>query len=112
MGGARDGEHRADRSGGTALGRIRKLLAKAERAGTPEEAQTYTEKAVELMARHGIDAALLAAAQPGRDAIGATRVDAGRPVQRRQGAAAGVDGGGAALPRGAAPGGRGPGRRR
>ena len=28
------------------LGRIRKLLAKAERAGTPEEAQTYTEKAV------------------------------------------------------------------
>jgi hypothetical protein len=65
--------------GGTALGRIRKLLAKAERAGTPEEAQTYTEKAVELMARHGIDAALLAAARPGRDGIGATRVDVADP---------------------------------
>jgi Protein of unknown function (DUF2786) len=58
----------------TALGRIRKLLAKAERAGTPEEARTYTEKAVELMARHGVDAALLAAAHPGRDEIGTTRV--------------------------------------
>jgi hypothetical protein len=65
--------------GGTALGRIRKLLAKAERAGTPEESQTYTEKAVELMARHGIDAALLAAAQPGSDEIGATRVDVADP---------------------------------
>jgi Protein of unknown function (DUF2786) len=61
------------------LGRIRKLLAKAERAGTPEEAQTYTEKAVELMARHGVDAALLAAAQPGRDEIGATRVELADP---------------------------------
>ena len=56
------------------LGRVRKLLAKAERAGTVEEALTYTEKAVELMARHGIDMALLAAADPGRDEIGATRV--------------------------------------
>ena len=62
-----------------ALGRIRKLLAKAERAGTPEEAQTYTEKAVELMARHGIDAALLAAADPDRDEIGATRVEVADP---------------------------------
>jgi hypothetical protein len=61
------------------LERVRKLLAKAERAGTPEEAQTYTEKAVELMARHGIDVALLAAADPGRDAIGATRVAVADP---------------------------------
>src|SRR5690348_7407142 len=58
----------------TTLGRIRKLLAKAERAGTPEEAGTYTDKAVELMARHGIDAALLAEARPGRDEIGSLRV--------------------------------------
>jgi hypothetical protein len=53
---------------------VRKLLAKADRAATPEEAQSYTAKAVELMARHGIDAALLDAAGPGRDEIGARRI--------------------------------------
>lgn len=53
---------------------VRKLLAKADRAATPEEAQTYTAKAVELMARHGIDEALLAAADPGRDEIGSQHV--------------------------------------
>ncbi|HYH29486.1 MAG TPA: DUF2786 domain-containing protein, partial [Pseudonocardia sp.] len=53
---------------------VRKLLAKAEGAATAEEAETYTAKAVELMARHGIDAALLAAAEPGRDEIGSLRV--------------------------------------
>ena len=37
-----------DRTTGT-LGRIRKLLARAERAGTPAEAQACTDKAVELM---------------------------------------------------------------
>ncbi|MBC3192546.1 DUF2786 domain-containing protein [Pseudonocardia sp. C8] len=46
------------------LDRIRKLLAKAERAGTPDEAEIYTDKAVELMARHGVDEALLAATGP------------------------------------------------
>jgi hypothetical protein len=61
------------------LDRLRKLLAKAERAGTPEEALAYTEKAVELMARHGIDEALLAAAEPGRDEIGATRLSVADP---------------------------------
>jgi hypothetical protein len=61
------------------LGRIRKLLARAERAGTPEEAQACTDKAVELMARHGVDMALLAAAEPGRDEIGATRVAVADP---------------------------------
>jgi hypothetical protein len=54
---------------------IRKLLAKAEGAATAEEAETYTAKAVELMARYGVDAALLAAAEPGRDAIGPLRID-------------------------------------
>jgi hypothetical protein len=53
---------------------VRKLLAKAERAATAEEAETYTAKAVELMARHGIDAALLAAAEPDRDGIGSLRI--------------------------------------
>lgn len=61
------------------LGRIRKLLARAERAGTPEEARACTDKAVELMARHGIDMALLGAAEPGADEIGATRVEVADP---------------------------------
>jgi len=70
---------RADR-----LDRVRKLLAKAERAGTPEEAETYTAKAVELMARHGIDEALLAAdaTRAGRahdDAIGMLRIEMADP---------------------------------
>ena len=52
----------------TALDRIRKLLAKAEAQGvTPAEAEALTAKAAELMARYGIDRALLAAAQPGTD---------------------------------------------
>ncbi|GAA0910036.1 DUF2786 domain-containing protein [Pseudonocardia zijingensis] len=60
---------------GTAkLATVRKLLAKAERAATPAEAEVYTAKAVELMARHGIDAALLATAEPGRDGIGPMRI--------------------------------------
>ncbi|GAY12468.1 DUF2786 domain-containing protein [Pseudonocardia sp. N23] len=54
--------------------RVRKLLAKAERAGTEAEARIYNAKAAELIARHGIDAALLAAAAPGSDPVGATRV--------------------------------------
>src|SRR5689334_2943132 len=66
-------------AGATALDRIRKLLAKAERAATPEEARAYTDKAVQLMARHGVDMALLAAAEPGRDEIGATRVELADP---------------------------------
>lgn len=61
------------------LERIRKLLARAERAGTPEEAQACTDKAVELMARHGIDVALLAAADPGTDEIGTTHVEIADP---------------------------------
>jgi hypothetical protein len=56
------------------LDTIRKLLAKAEGASTPAEAEAYTAKAVELMARHGVDAALLAAADPGSDVIGQVRV--------------------------------------
>jgi Protein of unknown function (DUF2786) len=56
------------------LATVRKLLAKAERAATTAEAETYTAKAVELMARHGIDVALLAATDPGRDAIGSLRI--------------------------------------
>ncbi|MBW0101499.1 DUF2786 domain-containing protein [Pseudonocardia sp. KRD291] len=63
------------------LDRVRKLLAKAERAGTPDEAEIYTAKAVELMARHGIDDAVLAAADPLRtaDRIGSVRIEIDDP---------------------------------
>lgn len=61
------------------LDTVRKLLAKAERAATAAEAETYTAKAVELMARHGIDTALLAADRPGHDRIGARRVEMADP---------------------------------
>ena len=57
------------------LDRIRALLAKAESTGFPEEAETYTAKAQELMARYSIDHALLAAE------TGATE----RPLGRRIG---------------------------
>ena len=54
---------------------IRKLLAKAERAATQAEADAYNEKAAAMMARHGVDTALLAAtgAAP-RDVIGSRRI--------------------------------------
>jgi hypothetical protein len=56
------------------LATVRKLLAKAERAATAAESEIYTAKAVELMARHGIDAAVAAAADPGSDEIGPLRI--------------------------------------
>ncbi len=59
------------------LDTIRKLLAKAAGAATPAEAEAYTAKAVELAARHGVDAALLAARDPVPDRPGATRVEVG-----------------------------------
>src|SRR6201991_71485 len=59
---------RGDPMGLDKLDTIRKLLAKAERAATA--AETYTAKAMELMARHGVDAALLSVARTGRDRIG------------------------------------------
>src|ERR1700759_547931 len=50
------------------LERVRKLLAKAEDDSvTPAEAEALTAKAAELMARYGIDRALLAAARPETD---------------------------------------------
>lgn len=53
------------------LAKVRKLLAKAEDpAATPEEAETYTAKAAQLVADYGIDQALLAAADPARDPVG------------------------------------------
>ena len=52
------------------LAKVRKLLAKAEDpASSAEEAETYTAKAAQLIADHGIDAALLAADDPGSDRV-------------------------------------------
>jgi hypothetical protein len=61
------------------LDTVRKLLAKADGAATPAEAEVYTAKAVELMARHGIDEALLAAAAPHRDEVAACRIPVADP---------------------------------
>jgi hypothetical protein len=53
------------------LDKVRKLLAKAEDdACTPAEAEAFTAKAAELIAKYGIDAALLADARPGSDRVG------------------------------------------
>ena len=50
------------------LDRVRKLLAKAEDEGcSPAEAEALTAKAAELMARYGIDRALLGAIRPETD---------------------------------------------
>lgn len=54
---------------------VRKLLAKAERASTPEEAEAFAAKAEELMARYSIDAAALAASNPERvETIGTRKI--------------------------------------
>jgi len=53
------------------LDTVRKLLAKAEAEGTTtHEAEALTAKAAELMAKYGIDRALLAAAKPETDKPG------------------------------------------
>jgi len=53
------------------LEKIRKLLAKAEDPGcTPAEAAALNDKAAELIAKYGVDHALLAAAEPERDPVG------------------------------------------
>ncbi len=53
------------------LDKVRKLLAKAEDpACTPAEAEAFTGKAAELIAKYGVDAALLAESDPARDPVG------------------------------------------
>ena len=48
------------------LARVRKLLAKAEDPGcTPAEAEALTDKAAQLIAKYGVDRAMLAAAVRG-----------------------------------------------
>jgi hypothetical protein len=69
----------------TLLARVRKLLAKAEAAGaTPAEAQALTAKAAELMAKYGIDRALLAADRPETDRPADRVLDIDNPWARVQ----------------------------
>jgi hypothetical protein len=65
---------------GTLLERVRKLLAMAEGDGvTQAEAEAFTEKAAGLMARYGIDRALLAAARPDTDKPANRLIDVPNP---------------------------------
>jgi hypothetical protein len=67
------------------LDRVRKLLVKAEADGvTQAEAQALTGKAAELMAKYGIDRALLAAARPETDRPADRVIDIGNPWARVQ----------------------------
>ena len=65
------------------LDRVRKLLAKAEdESCTPPEAQALTAKAAELMAKYGIDRALLAAVRPETDPPSSRMLDIDNPWGR------------------------------
>ncbi|MFI2739108.1 DUF2786 domain-containing protein [Streptomyces sp. NPDC018711] len=64
------------------LGRIRALLAKAEATGYPEEAEALTAKAQELMARHSLDEATLAAGAPSPETPGAIRIGVEPPYEQ------------------------------
>ena len=63
------------------LDRVRALLAKAESTDFPEEADAFTAKAQELMARHRIDHALLVAATGERDQPVTRRVAVDNPYE-------------------------------
>jgi hypothetical protein len=63
------------------LDRVRALLAKAESTDYPDEAETYSAKAQELMTRHRIDHALLAAKSNQRVAPATRRVPVDNPYE-------------------------------
>jgi len=63
------------------LDRVRALLAKAESTDFPEEADAFTAKAQELMARHRIDHALLVATTGERDQPVTRRVEIDNPYE-------------------------------
>lgn len=67
------------------LDRVRKLLAQAEDDSvTPAEAQAFTAKAAELMAKYGIDRALLAADRPETDQPANRILDLDNPWAREK----------------------------
>jgi hypothetical protein len=62
------------------LDKVRKLLAKAEDpACTPAEADAFNAKAAELIAKYGVDRALLAEADPTSDIVGDRVIDLPAP---------------------------------
>lgn len=63
------------------LDRVRALLAKAESTNFPEEADAFTAKAQELMARHRIDHALVAAKTDSHDEPVTRRVTIENPYE-------------------------------
>jgi hypothetical protein len=79
---AGEGPRREARPESRALARIRALLAKAEATGYPQEAEALSAKAQELMARHSVDEALLAAHAPSPDAPGACRIGVEPPYEQ------------------------------
>jgi hypothetical protein len=69
------------------LRRVRALLAKAESSEFPAEAETYTAKAQELVSRHSIDEALLAARDGGPEVVPfARRIGVDHPYEAEQAA--------------------------
>ena len=67
------------------LARVRKLLAMAEDpACTPGEAEAFTAKAAELIAKYGIDQAMLAVTDPAADPVGDRVVTLDAPYAREK----------------------------
>ncbi|MFC0507758.1 DUF2786 domain-containing protein [Micromonospora costi] len=66
-------------TGSRILDRVRALLAKAESTTFPAEAEALTGKAQELITRHRLDEALLAATEQPRSRPGGVRLDADAP---------------------------------
>lgn len=65
------------------LSKVRKLLAQAEDpACTPAESAAFTAKATELIARYGVDRALLADRDPAGDPVGDRVVEVVAPYAR------------------------------
>jgi hypothetical protein len=63
------------------LGKISALLAKAESTEFPEEAEALSARAQELMAKHSIDHALLAARSGSKDSPSARRLPVDSPYE-------------------------------
>jgi hypothetical protein len=63
------------------LDRVRALLAKAESTTFPEEAEAYTAKAQELMARHSIDHALLSVGSHAGEQPSGRRIGVDNPYE-------------------------------
>lgn len=61
------------------LARVRALLAKAESTEFEEEAEAFNTKAAELIAKYGIDEALLASAGRSSDSIGTLNIAMNNP---------------------------------